>query len=62
MEKVWKKNKLKEIELQKFKVQLQYLLDRDFIQFSVSPYEVLVSCVQKKIKSLRMCINYKALN
>jgi hypothetical protein len=44
------------------KEQLQELLERGFIQPSVSPWGALVLFVKKKDGTLRMCINYRGLN
>jgi len=49
-------------ELQEFKVQLQDLLDKGFIHPSSSPWDAPVLFVRKKDESLRMCIDYRALN
>lgn len=44
------------------KVQLQDLVDKDFIQPSLSPRGVSVLFVKRKNGTLRMCINYCELN
>ena len=49
-------------ELKKLKVQLQELLDRDFINPNVSPWGVPILFVKKKDGSMCLCINYWQLN
>ena len=49
-------------ELRELKVQLQDLLDKGFIRPSISPWGAPVLFVRKKDGSLRMCIDYRALN
>ncbi|TYJ96331.1 pol protein [Cucumis melo var. makuwa] len=49
-------------ELKESKVQLQELLDKDFIQLSVSPWGAPVLFVKKKDGSMRLCIDYRELN
>ena len=46
-------------ELKELKTQLQELLDKGFIQPSVSPWGALVLFVKKKDDTLRMCIDYR---
>ena len=41
---------------------IEDLLNRQFIKKSTSPYSSPVVCVRKKDKSLRLCIDYRALN
>ena len=50
------------VELVELRVQLQELLDKGFIQPSVSPWGAPVLFVKKKDGSLRLCIDYKKLN
>ena len=50
------------VELQELKVQLQELLDKDFIRTSTSPWGALVLFAKKKDKTLRLCIDYQQLN
>ncbi|XP_038892579.1 uncharacterized protein LOC120081622 [Benincasa hispida] len=49
-------------ELKELKVQLQELIDKGYIQPSVSPWEAPVLFVRKKDDTLRLCIDYKQLN
>ncbi|KAL0561751.1 hypothetical protein IC582_002192 [Cucumis melo] len=49
-------------ELKESKVQLQELLDKDFIQLSVSPWGAPVLFVKKKDGLMRLCIDYRELN
>lgn len=49
-------------ELDELKKQLQELSDHGFIQPSKSPYGAPVLFVKKKDGSIRMCIDYRALN
>ncbi|KAH0650238.1 hypothetical protein KY284_030150 [Solanum tuberosum] len=49
-------------ELKESKEQLKDLLDKGFIQPSVSPSGAPVLFVRKKDRSLRMCIDYRQLN
>ena len=47
------------VELQKFRVQLQELLDKGFIRPSTSPWGASVLVAKKKDKTLRLCIDYR---
>jgi len=49
-------------ELKEFKVQLEKLLAKGYIKPSKSPYGPPVLFVHKKDGTLRMCVDYKALN
>jgi hypothetical protein len=49
-------------ELVELKKQLQELLDKGFICPSTSPWGCLALFVKKKVKSLRLCIDYRPLN
>ncbi|KAL0551993.1 hypothetical protein IC582_011086 [Cucumis melo] len=49
-------------ELKELKVQLQKLLDKGFIQPSVSPWGAPVLFMKKKDGSMRLCIDYRELN
>eukprot|EP00877_Chromochloris_zofingiensis_P013639 jgi/Chrzof1/8529/Cz03g14150.t1 len=50
------------LELQELKKQLKDLLDRGYIQPSCSPYGAPVLFVRKKDGSMRLCVDYRALN
>ena len=50
------------IELQELRVELQELLDKEFIRPSTSPLGAPVMFAKKKGKTLRLCINYRQLN
>eukprot|EP00253_Pinus_taeda_P016801 PITA_16801 len=49
-------------ELTELKMQLQELLDKQYIRPSVSPWGAPVLFVKKKDGTLRMCIDYRQLN
>ena len=49
-------------ELRELKIQLQELVDKGFIQPSVSPWGAPVLFVRKKDGTLRLCIDYRQLN
>jgi hypothetical protein len=49
-------------ELTELKIQLQELLDKEYIRPSVSPWGAPVLFVKKKDKTLRLCIDYRQLN
>ncbi|KAM2616927.1 hypothetical protein TB1_033384 [Malus domestica] len=49
-------------ELRESKVQLQELVDKGFIQPSISPWGAPVLFVRKKDGTLRLCIDYRQLN
>eukprot|EP00253_Pinus_taeda_P010551 PITA_10551 len=49
-------------ELTELKMQLQELLDKNYIRPSVSPWGAPVLFVKKKDGTLRMCIDYRQLN
>ena len=49
-------------ELKELKLQLKDLIDKGFIQPSISPWGAPVLFVKKKDGTLRMCINYRQLN
>jgi hypothetical protein len=49
-------------ELTKLKIQLQELLDKEYIGPSVSPWGAPILFVKKKDGTLRLCIDYSQLN
>ena len=49
-------------ELAKMKKQLEVLMDKGFIRPSSSPWGCLAIFVKKKDGTLRMCVDYRALN
>ena len=49
-------------ELRELKIQLQELVEKGFIQPSVSPWGAPVLFVRKKDGTLRLCIDYQQLN
>jgi hypothetical protein len=49
-------------ELTELKIQLQELLDKEYIKPSVSPWGAPVLFVKKKDGTLRLCIDYRQLN
>jgi hypothetical protein len=49
-------------ELKELKVQLEELLAKGYIKLNKSPYEAFVFFVHKKDRTLRMCVDYRALN
>jgi hypothetical protein len=49
-------------ELKELKVQLEELLPKGYIKPSKSPYGAPVLFVHKKDGTLRMCVDYRALN
>ena len=49
-------------ELRELKTQLQELVDKGFIQPSISPWGAPVLFVRKKDGTLRLCIDYRQLN
>ena len=50
------------LELTELKIQLQELLDKEYIRPSVFPWGAPVLFVKKKDDTLRVCINYRQLN
>ena len=50
------------VELQDLRVQLQELLDKEFIRPSTSPWGAPVLFAMKKDKTLRIYIDYRQLN
>ncbi|GJP60722.1 hypothetical protein CLOP_g17948 [Closterium sp. NIES-67] len=49
-------------KLQEVQKQLEELLEKGFIRVSTSPYAAPILFVKKKDDSMRMCIDYQALN
>ncbi|KAH9658749.1 Endonuclease [Citrus sinensis] len=49
-------------ELKELKIQLQELVDKEFIRPSVSPWGAPVLFVKKKDGTLRLCVDYRQLN
>jgi hypothetical protein len=49
-------------ELAELKIQLQDLLDKDFIRPSASPWGCPALFMKKKDNSLRLCVDYRPLN
>ena len=49
-------------ELAELKIQLQELLDKDFIQPSTSPWGCPALFMKKKVHGLRLCVDYRPLN
>jgi len=47
------------LELLKLNIQLQELLEKEYILPSTSPWGALVHFVKKKDKTLRLCIDYR---
>ncbi|KAK4395955.1 Transposon Ty3-G Gag-Pol polyprotein [Sesamum angolense] len=50
------------LELKELKKQLEELLDKEFIQPSISPWGAPVLFVKKKDGSMRLCVDYRQLN
>ena len=50
------------VELQELKVQIEDLLDKDFIRPSTSPWGSPVLFAKKKDKTLCLCFDYRQLN
>ena len=55
-------NRMAATELKELKIQLQELLDKEFIRPSVSPWGAPILFVKKKDGTLRMCIDYRKIN
>jgi hypothetical protein len=49
-------------ELKEFKVQLEELFSKGYIKPSKSPYGALILFIHKKDGTLKICVEYKALN
>ena len=50
------------LELVELKLQLQELIEKGYIQPSVSPWGAPILFLKKKDNTMRMCINYRQLN
>jgi hypothetical protein len=50
------------LELTELKIQLQKLLDKEYVRLSVSPWGAPILFVKNKDDTLRLCIDYKQLN
>ena len=50
------------LELNKLKLQLQELIDKNYIRPSVSPWGAPILLVKNKDGTLRLCIDYPQLN
>jgi hypothetical protein len=50
------------LELTELKIQLQELLDKEYISLSVSPWRAPILFAKKKDKTMRLCIDYRQLN
>ncbi|XP_021717058.1 uncharacterized protein LOC110684926 [Chenopodium quinoa] len=54
--------KMAPVEMGELKVQLQELLDKEYIRPSASPWGAPILFVKKKDGSMRLCIDYRELN
>jgi len=54
--------RIKILELNELKMQLQELLDKKYIRPNVSPWGAAMIFVKKKDGTLRLCIDYRQLN
>ena len=50
------------VELEEMQAQVEYLLQRDLIRPSISPFGAPVLFVKKPNGTFRMCVDYRALN
>jgi hypothetical protein len=50
------------VKMKELKVQLQGFLDKGYILPSTSPWGCLALFVEKKVKELRLCVDYRPLN
>ena len=50
------------LEINELKLQLQELIDKNYVRPSVSPWGAPVLFVKKKYGTLRLCIDYHQLN
>ena len=56
------KHRMAPVELHELKVQIRELLGKGFIRPSTSPWGAPVLFTKKKVKTLRLCIDYRQLN
>jgi hypothetical protein len=54
--------KMSPVKLKELKIQLQGLLDKGYIQPSISPWGCSTLFVEKKDKEMRLCVDYRPLN
>jgi hypothetical protein len=54
--------KMSPMEMKELKIQLQGLLDKEYIHPSMSPWGCSALFVEKKDKELRLCVDYRPLN
>jgi hypothetical protein len=54
--------KMSLLELKELKIQLQWLLDKGYIQPSISPWGCSALFVEKKDKEMSLCVDYRPLN
>jgi hypothetical protein len=54
--------KMSPVEMKELKIQLQGLLDKEYIHPSTSPWGCSALFVEKKDKELRLCVDYRPLN
>jgi hypothetical protein len=54
--------KMSPMEMKELKIQLQGLLDKGYIHPSTSPWRCSALSVEKKVKELRLCVDYRPLN
>jgi hypothetical protein len=54
--------KMSHVELKELKIQLQCLLDKGYICPGISPWGCSALFVEKKVKELCLCVDYRPLN
>jgi hypothetical protein len=54
--------KMSHVELKELKIQLQCLLHKGYIRPGISPWGCSALFVEKKVKELRLCVDYRPLN